>query len=102
MKFEINNLGAIKNFKIDLNKNLHLIYGKNSVGKSYAISAVYLIMKNILSGQANSIRNDEFYQTLINKIKQQIKTKNFRTYPISQKYIYPYVIKSMDNLIQEL
>jgi predicted ATPase len=44
----IENFGAIKYFQFDTEKDLYLIFGKNSVGKSYAISLVYLIIKNIL------------------------------------------------------
>jgi predicted ATPase len=46
MKITIENFGAIKHFVFDTEKDLTLIFGKNSVGKSYAISLVYLILKN--------------------------------------------------------
>lgn len=46
MKIEINNLGIIQQFTIDLAKDLHLIYGKNNVGKSYAVHVVYLVLKS--------------------------------------------------------
>lgn len=48
MKILIKDLGPIHEFEFDLDKDLYLIYGKNSIGKSHAISAVYLILKNIL------------------------------------------------------
>jgi predicted ATPase len=48
MLITIENFGAIKYFQFDTEKDLYLIFGKNSVGKSYAISLVYLILKNIL------------------------------------------------------
>ena len=47
MLITIENFGAIKYFQFDTEKDLYLIFGKNSVGKSYAISLVYLILKHI-------------------------------------------------------
>lgn len=46
MLITIENFGAIKYFQFDTEKDLYLIFGKNSVGKSYAISLVYLILKH--------------------------------------------------------
>ncbi len=47
MQIEIKNFGPIDNLTFDLDKDIHLIYGQNSIGKSYAIYAVYLLLKNI-------------------------------------------------------
>ena len=47
MRIKIKNLGPIYEFNFDLNKDLHLVYGKNNIGKSHGIAAVYLILKNI-------------------------------------------------------
>lgn len=47
MKIELHNFGPIHYYEFDLDKDLHLIYGENNVGKSYAISAVYLILKGL-------------------------------------------------------
>lgn len=41
----INNFGPVRSFSIDLDKDFHLLVGKNNIGKSYAITAVYLIIK---------------------------------------------------------
>jgi predicted ATPase len=61
MLITIENFGAIKYFQFDTEKDLYLIFGKNSVGKSYAISLVYLILKNIFE-----LRNArEKYPTII-------------------------------------
>ncbi|MBW1650102.1 MAG: AAA family ATPase [Deltaproteobacteria bacterium] len=49
MKITINNLGPINRFEFDLNKDLNLIFGKNNIGKSYAMTAIYLIVKNIIN-----------------------------------------------------
>lgn len=48
MKIEISNFGPINYFKCDLDKDLHLIVGKNNIGKSYAITIVYLVLKSLI------------------------------------------------------
>ena len=45
MKISIHCLGPIHSYEFDLDKDFHLIVGRNSVGKSYAITVVYLILK---------------------------------------------------------
>lgn len=50
MKIELENFGPISHFKFDLSKDLSVIFGKNNIGKSYAITAVYLILKHMISG----------------------------------------------------
>ncbi len=47
MEIEIKNFGPIDYLKFDLNKDLHLIYGKNAIGKSYATYCIYCVLKNI-------------------------------------------------------
>ncbi len=47
MRIKIKNLGPIYEFNFDLNKDLHLVYGKNNIGKSHGIAAVYLILKTL-------------------------------------------------------
>ena len=49
MYIEIKNFGPIDYLKIDIEKDLHLIYGKNAIGKSYAICCVYSLLKNLKS-----------------------------------------------------
>jgi predicted ATPase len=46
MIFRIENFGPIKVFEMDLSKDMHLLYGKNSVGKSYAVGVLYLFLKH--------------------------------------------------------
>lgn len=48
MRIELKNFGIIKNFSFDTKNDFTIIFGKNNTGKSYAISVVYLIIKNIL------------------------------------------------------
>jgi predicted ATP-dependent endonuclease of OLD family len=47
MNIEIKNFGPIEYLVFDLEKDLHLIYGKNAIGKSYAIYCIYCLMKSI-------------------------------------------------------
>ncbi|PJG58050.1 AAA family ATPase [Aeromonas cavernicola] len=49
MKITLQNIGPISKFDIDLEKDFHLILGPNNIGKSYAITIVYLIVKNMIS-----------------------------------------------------
>jgi predicted ATPase len=45
MKISIKNFGPIDHFEFDLEKDLHVIYGENNIGKSWAIEGLYLILK---------------------------------------------------------
>ena len=45
MKIRIQDFGPIRDFTFDLDKDLHLLYGKNGTGKSYAVYCVYVIIK---------------------------------------------------------
>ena len=49
MEFEFLNVGPIKEAKINFDKDLTFVYGKNNIGKSYTITLTYLILKNLLS-----------------------------------------------------
>ena len=46
MNIELNNLGAIKNAKIDLSKRLTVFCGPNNSGKTYAAFIVYALTKS--------------------------------------------------------
>ncbi|WP_323611508.1 AAA family ATPase [Pectobacterium versatile] len=48
MKIGLRNFGPIREFDIDLEKDFHLLIGQNSIGKSYAITAIYLVIKKLL------------------------------------------------------
>lgn len=52
MHIKIENLGPIHEFDFSLEKDFSVIFGKNNIGKSYAISVIYLILKNLLSAGA--------------------------------------------------
>ena len=50
MKIRIQDFGPIRDFTFDLDKDIHLLYGKNGTGKSYAICCVYSILRNLFAG----------------------------------------------------
>ena len=58
MEIEIKNFGPIDSLKFNLNKDLHLIYGQNAIGKSYATYCLYCLIKNIKN---KSIGNRHMY-----------------------------------------
>jgi AAA15 family ATPase/GTPase len=45
MNIQLNNFGPIKQFDFDLSKDLTVLFGKTNTGKTYAISAIYLVLK---------------------------------------------------------
>lgn len=47
MEIEIKNFGPISYLKFDLAKDIHLIYGKNAIGKSYATYLIYCLLKTL-------------------------------------------------------
>ncbi|UPT57092.1 AAA family ATPase [Dickeya zeae] len=59
MKIGLRNFGPIREFDLDLKKDFHLLIGQNSIGKSYAITAIYLIIKNLL--EIRNMRNFSYF-----------------------------------------
>lgn len=51
MKIQIKNFGPINFFECDLKKDFHLIVGENNIGKSYAVTIIYLIIKSIIESK---------------------------------------------------
>lgn len=47
MIITIKNFGPIREMSFDLDKDLHIIFGKNAIGKSYGTYCVYCILKSI-------------------------------------------------------
>ena len=50
MKITLENFGPIHRVEFDLSKDLNVIFGKNNIGKSYAITALYILLKHLLAG----------------------------------------------------
>ena len=63
MRIQINNFGPIQKMDLDLNNQLTIIYGKNSIGKSYSMTLAYLIIKNLMKFRYNY---QSFYNPLYN------------------------------------
>lgn len=61
MRIIIENFGAIKHFEFDTDKDMYLIFGKNSVGKSYGISLVYLILKLFVNRGGDAFDSEIFF-----------------------------------------
>ncbi len=66
MQLKIKNFGPIRSFDLDLSKKFTIIFGKNNIGKSYAISLAYLILKNLLrfGYETNDANLAEFGESL--------------------------------------
>jgi predicted ATPase len=117
MRIKIKNLGPIYEFNFDLNKDLHLVYGKNNIGKSHGIAAVYLILKTLSNGNFNSFGN---YVPEINRKFQDKWGYDFLEYNASEKtkayselyeellkqffdnYLLPELGRSLNNSFTEL
>lgn len=69
MKIEIKNFGPINHFVFDLDKDMHMIYGKNAVGKSYVAYCLYILLKNFLNKNIYRPRN-EIFTSDKNKLKK--------------------------------
>jgi predicted ATPase len=72
MIIKIKNFGPIKEFEIDLSKDFSIIYGKNNIGKSYAVSVVYLILKKIISYNIHNKMMIPFNPTIIKEILKKV------------------------------
>jgi hypothetical protein len=88
MNIELRNFGPIEEFSIDLKKDFHLIVGKNNVGKSYAITATYLIIRAFQETRMSPLRmhlllddsnledvTDQLKRT-INPARKEVSIKN--------------------------
>jgi len=81
MKIVIENFGPIRKFEFDASKKLYLIYGENNVGKSYAATLIYLIIKRFRNMVDNNIpgnmhmKDFEFFlnESLKNTFSQNLK-----------------------------
>ncbi|WP_064197402.1 MULTISPECIES: AAA family ATPase [Emticicia] len=72
MKISIKNFGPIEHFEFDLEKDLHVIYGENNIGKSWAINLIYLVLKSY----ERFIESDDFEfnvkTSYVNEVKENI------------------------------
>ena len=90
MIIELQNFGPIKSFKFDTDKDIHAIFGKNNIGKSYAISAVYLILKGLREyeyddGFSSTIPNISDTTNINKFVEKQFKEKKIDEFDIKQE-----------------
>ena len=95
MVIELENFGIVKHFVYNTDDDFSIIFGKNNTGKSYAISAVYLIIKNFISLEEPYLLR-YFLQDL--EITEQIN--NFQTKLKTSKCIS--VKKDIEEIVLEL
>ncbi len=67
MEIRIYNFGPIKEFTLDLSKELMVVYGENNIGKSYAVSVVYIILKRLLDLNFTQLEESNHLEKLINE-----------------------------------
>lgn len=97
MIIELQNFGPIKSFKFDTSKDMHAIFGKNNIGKSYAISAVYLILKNLIE-----YKEDRLFWDKINSMDDELQSISLKLVDIQNKNIDKLnVTKEIERLIIE-
>lgn len=70
MRIEIENFGPIEHLEIDLSKDLHLIYGKNGTGKSYATYLIYCLLK-VLRDAATERSGRNYGEPLVRSLEQK-------------------------------
>ena len=95
MKIQIRDFGPINKFEVDLTKDLIAVYGKNNIGKSYALSLIYLLIKNL------SIFRSQLYQypilispTKSNDLKKLIEER-------VENWFYIYFLTNFENSIKQ-
>ncbi|MEN0050745.1 MAG: AAA family ATPase [Bacteroidota bacterium] len=86
MKLTLNNIGPIHHFEFDLSKDIHLLYGKNNVGKSYAVNFLYCFLSSFMYHDAvkmfDSVNNeasaiDEHIEKVLkNRLSQKVQSFN--------------------------
>jgi len=77
MKIKISNFGPIGRYEIDLSKDLIITYGKNNMGKSYALSVVYLLLKNLRDIDYIHMEKEipDMYKESFQTLEMQIREK---------------------------
>jgi len=91
MKIHLKNFGPIHDFEFDLEKDFHVIYGENNIGKSYAMSAIYLILKNLpffeQSNHIDFILKDRIFEKICLDIDEKIINGTLKELIIKSEYL---------------
>ena len=95
MKIELENFGIVKHFRYDTKEDFSIIFGKNNTGKSYAISVVYLIIKNLLN-----LEEPFLFRYFIQDLDIDEKLGNFQAELKTKKTID--IKKEMEDILLEL
>lgn len=111
MKIQINNFGPIDTLEFDMNKNLHLIYGENAIGKSYATYCLYSLIKNI--NNKSVIRGYVFFEEIRKNLNSELLNSAFKNlkakkridittefYSIIEGLLKNIILKNLDNSFQ--
>jgi|WetSurMetagenome_2_1015567.scaffolds.fasta_scaffold59096_2 predicted ATPase len=99
MIIKIRNFGAIKSCDIDLDKDLIAIFGENNIGKSYAISAVYLLLKNIFKELPFFIYFDQVNVEIIDRFFHDSVTGIINDV-VQKKEKITNITKNMENIVR--
>ena len=92
MKISIKNFGPIDHFEFVLEKDLHVIYGENNIGKSWAISLLYLSLK---SWKALANLNTEQFSGIKERQKYRVENSD-------KKFLLPETTWEEDEFIRDL
>lgn len=100
MRIELKNFGIVKNFNFDTKNDFSIIFGKNNTGKSYAISVVYLIIKNLLLLEESLIFRFVFPDSNSDEYIKKFKTSLENKKSISiKKEIEEIIVKVLSEIL---
>lgn len=91
-KIIINNFGNINRFDFDFEKTLTVIYGKNNIGKSYATTFIYLLLKKAIEFHENlpfffyEKNNSESYIEKIKGIQKKVIENPSKEYNLNKDF----------------
>jgi predicted ATP-dependent endonuclease of OLD family len=109
MIIEINNLGYVKNVKVNLNKDLIVLCGPNNTGKTYVAYAIYGLMKhryfeNEIRSFSKAVKelekNGEVEIDLVNILRSEWKTIFANVARAYEKQL-PDIFASTEDLFKE-
>jgi predicted ATPase len=104
MKISIKNFGPIDHFEFDLEKDLHVIYGENNIGKSWAINLIYLLLKS--SKEILSLDSEKI-ASIVNENAKEIELASegsvyFPNFPKEYEEFIDKLNRSLDNTFGEM
>lgn len=84
MKICCQNFGPLREFSIDLDADFVLIVGENNIGKSYAISLLYAILKSLTTSELvdRPYLSEFFLEKIGEKTSESLKDDFLRLYKV--------------------